>query len=71
MKAVEITAPGVVQVVERPEPVLGRGQALLRVRRVGFCGSLDQFGHDLIGDEASGSLVRSALRYWRQYKARA
>jgi L-galactonate 5-dehydrogenase len=39
MKAVEITAPGIVNVVDRPEPVLGPGQALLRVLRVGLCGT--------------------------------
>jgi 2-desacetyl-2-hydroxyethyl bacteriochlorophyllide A dehydrogenase len=39
MKALEISAPGVVILVERPEPVLGAGQALLRVNRVGFCGT--------------------------------
>lgn len=39
MKAIEITAPGVVNVVERPEPRVAPGEALLRVRRVGFCGT--------------------------------
>ena len=39
MKAVEITTPGVVNIVERPEPTLAAGEALLRVRRVGFCGT--------------------------------
>jgi L-galactonate 5-dehydrogenase len=39
MKAVEITSPGVVNVVERPLPSPGPGEALLRVRRVGFCGT--------------------------------
>lgn len=39
MKAVEITSPGVVNVVDRPAPTLGPGEALLRIRRVGFCGT--------------------------------
>jgi 2-desacetyl-2-hydroxyethyl bacteriochlorophyllide A dehydrogenase len=39
MKAIELTAPGVVRVVDRPEPVAAEGEALLCVRRVGFCGT--------------------------------
>jgi len=39
MKAVEITSPGVVNIVERPAPTLAAGEALLRIRRVGFCGT--------------------------------
>jgi threonine dehydrogenase-like Zn-dependent dehydrogenase len=39
MKAVEITAPGEARLVERPAPVLREGEALLRVRRVGYCGT--------------------------------
>ncbi|MBA4104675.1 MAG: sorbitol dehydrogenase [Pirellula sp.] len=39
MQAVEITSPGVVNIVERPAPALAAGEALLRVRRVGFCGT--------------------------------
>jgi threonine dehydrogenase-like Zn-dependent dehydrogenase len=39
MKAVEITSPGVVNIVERPAPVPRPGEALLRVDRVGFCGT--------------------------------
>jgi L-galactonate 5-dehydrogenase len=39
MKAVELTAPGVVRVVDRPEPVPKEGEVLVRVRRVGCCGT--------------------------------
>lgn len=39
MKAIEITSPGVVRVVDRPEPTLRDGEVLLRVGRVGFCGT--------------------------------
>ena len=39
MKAIEITQPGVVRVIERPQPQVAAGEALLRVRRVGFCGT--------------------------------
>ncbi|WP_428305183.1 zinc-binding alcohol dehydrogenase family protein [Lacipirellula sp.] len=39
MRAIEISAPDVVNLVERPRPTAGAGEALLRVRRVGFCGT--------------------------------
>jgi len=39
MKAIELTAPGIVHVVDRPEPLPKEGEVLLRVRRVGFCGT--------------------------------
>jgi L-galactonate 5-dehydrogenase len=39
MKAVEITAPGAARIVERPEPTPQPGEALLRVRRIGYCGT--------------------------------
>ncbi len=39
MKAMEITAPNDARLVERPEPTPRPGEALLRVRRVGYCGT--------------------------------
>lgn len=39
MRALFIDAPGVTRVGTLPEPDPGRGEVLLRVRRVGFCGS--------------------------------
>jgi 2-desacetyl-2-hydroxyethyl bacteriochlorophyllide A dehydrogenase len=39
MKAIELTAPGLVQLVDRPEPTPREGEVLLRVCRVGFCGT--------------------------------
>ncbi|HEX3660874.1 MAG TPA: zinc-binding alcohol dehydrogenase family protein [Acidobacteriaceae bacterium] len=39
MKAVVLHRPGAASVEERPEPVVRPGDALLRVRRVGLCGS--------------------------------
>jgi threonine dehydrogenase-like Zn-dependent dehydrogenase len=39
MKAVELTAPGVIQIVDRPEPRPQTGEVLLRVCRVGYCGT--------------------------------
>jgi threonine dehydrogenase-like Zn-dependent dehydrogenase len=39
MNAVEITAPGEARLTTRPEPTVGPGELLLRVRRIGFCGT--------------------------------
>lgn len=39
MKALQITEPLSVQIVELPAPVPGEGQVLLEIRKVGFCGS--------------------------------
>jgi threonine dehydrogenase-like Zn-dependent dehydrogenase len=39
MKAVEITAPGQARLTERPDPTPQPGEVLLRVRRIGFCGT--------------------------------
>ncbi len=39
MKALIIDQPGQTSIVDRPTPSVGPGDVLLRVRRVGFCGS--------------------------------
>ncbi|MGQ7870730.1 zinc-binding alcohol dehydrogenase family protein [Sunxiuqinia sp. sy24] len=39
MKAIEITKPGAMKVVERPIPVPGEEEVLLKLNYVGFCGS--------------------------------
>ncbi|TWI69508.1 2-desacetyl-2-hydroxyethyl bacteriochlorophyllide A dehydrogenase [Pseudoduganella lurida] len=39
MKAVVCEAPGALRLVERPVPVAGPGEVLLRVRRIGLCGT--------------------------------
>jgi threonine dehydrogenase-like Zn-dependent dehydrogenase len=39
MKAVEITEPGKARLVEREKPTPGAGEVLLRVRRIGYCGT--------------------------------
>lgn len=39
MKAIQITRPFAVDVVDVPEPVLSAGQVLVRIHYVGFCGS--------------------------------
>ena len=39
MKAVEITSPGVVNVVDLEMPVAGPGEVLVKICYVGFCGS--------------------------------
>ncbi len=39
MKAIEITTPGEVKIVEREIPQVGKGDVLLKIKYVGFCGS--------------------------------
>lgn len=39
MRAVAIDAPGLARVVDRPEPVAGDGEVVIRVARVGLCGT--------------------------------
>jgi threonine dehydrogenase-like Zn-dependent dehydrogenase len=39
MKTVVCQAPGELQLVERPVPVAAAGEVLLRVRRIGLCGT--------------------------------
>lgn len=39
MKAIQIIKPGNIQIVEHPVPVAGKGEALLKINYVGFCGS--------------------------------
>jgi len=39
MKVAVTVAPGRIDLIERPEPAPGPGQALIRVERVGICGS--------------------------------
>lgn len=39
MKAVEITKPGEMQLIEREKPVAGNGEILLKINFIGFCGS--------------------------------
>ena len=39
MKAVNISAVGEIEVVDKPIPKLGRGEVLLKIKHVGFCGS--------------------------------
>ena len=39
MKAIQIITPGKIQIVDRPAPVTGKGEVLLKIKYVGFCGS--------------------------------
>lgn len=39
MKAIEITEPGKIKLAERDKPSPGPGEVLLRINRVGYCGS--------------------------------
>ena len=39
MKAIQISEPSVMKVIEMAEPEMGDGEVLLKMRYVGFCGS--------------------------------
>ncbi len=39
MKAIQIITPGEIQIVDRHIPVTGKGEVLLKIKYVGFCGS--------------------------------
>ena len=39
MKAIQIITPGEIQIVNRPAPFAGKGEVLLKINYVGFCGS--------------------------------
>jgi L-galactonate 5-dehydrogenase len=39
MRAIQITSPGKLQIVSRTEPEAGKGEVLLKIKYVGFCGS--------------------------------
>ena len=39
MKAIQISAPAVLQVVDIPKPEAKSGEVLLKIKFVGFCGS--------------------------------
>jgi threonine dehydrogenase-like Zn-dependent dehydrogenase len=75
MRALVIDEPGSAQVVERPRPVPGSGEVLVRVRRAGLCGTdLSTFlGKNplvsyprLIGHEIAGTIeeVGSGVDGW-------
>ncbi|GAB0112997.1 zinc-binding alcohol dehydrogenase family protein [Acidisoma sp. C75] len=66
MKAILCEAPGALRLIERPEPAAGPGEALLRIRRVGLCGTdyhilagrQPYFAYPrIIGHELSGEIV--------------
>jgi L-iditol 2-dehydrogenase len=63
MKAVRVDAEGGVSVVEMPEPAIGPGEALMRTRVSGICGSdlLDWYvrrkAGSVLGHEVSGEIV--------------
>ncbi len=39
MKAIQIITPGEIQIADRPVPVAGDGEVLIKINYVGFCGS--------------------------------
>ncbi|MGH9366039.1 MAG: alcohol dehydrogenase catalytic domain-containing protein [Thermoanaerobaculia bacterium] len=63
MKAVEVGADGEVSVVERPVPKIGPGEALLRTRVSGICGSdllswyVRKKAGTVLGHELAGEIV--------------
>lgn len=63
MKAVEVSPDGSISVVERPVPKVGPGDALLRTRASGICGSdlLDWYvrrkAGTILGHEVAGEIV--------------
>ena len=63
MKAVRVGGDGAVSVVEVPAPRIGRGEALLRTRAVGICGSdlLDWYvrrkAGSILGHEVAGEIA--------------
>jgi len=63
MKAVRVEADGSVSVVEVPVPAIGRGEALMRTRAAGICGSdlIDWYvakkAGQVIGHEVAGEIV--------------
>lgn len=76
MRAVEITEPGQVRLIDIPEPKVGEGQVLLQVYKVGYCGTdLSTFrgANPLVtypripGHEVSGVIteVGSAVDNWQ------
>ena len=63
MKAVRVGGDGSVSVVDVPKPRIGEGEALLRTRAVGICGSdlLDWYvrkkADSILGHEVAGEIV--------------
>ena len=39
MRALQCVEPGILIVIDRPEPVPGAGEVLVRIRRAGVCGT--------------------------------
>ena len=53
MRCAALHAPGDIRVEQRPDPVVGAGESLVRVTSVGLCGSdLHWFAAGAIGDAA-------------------
>ena len=55
MKALMIEKPGKAIVVDRPEPIAGHGEVLVRVARAGLCGT------GPIAGASAKSIARSSL----------
>lgn len=65
MKAVRVETDGSVRVVEAPVPSIGRGEALMRTRAAGICGSdligwyVGKKAGQVLGHEVAGELVET------------
>jgi 2-desacetyl-2-hydroxyethyl bacteriochlorophyllide A dehydrogenase len=68
MKAILCSEPGRLTLIDRPEPVRGEGDVLVRIRRVGMCGTDYHIYHGdqpyltyprVIGHELSGEVVEA------------
>jgi len=63
MQCAVLHAPGDVRVEQRPDPVAGPGESLVRVTSVGLCGSdLHWFAAGAIGDAAISRPSRGRAR---------
>jgi len=73
MKSLVYTAPNEVQLQDRPEPVPGEGEVVLRIEAAGICGSdmHAYHGHDprrkpglVLGHEFAATVLQSASPLW-------
>ncbi|KND62125.1 L-threonine 3-dehydrogenase [Candidatus Burkholderia verschuerenii] len=75
MKALVYTQPNEMQLLDRPEPVAGEGEVVLKIEAVGICGSdmHAYHGHDprrqpglVLGHEFAGIIAQSRDARWRE-----
>ena len=75
MKALVYTQPNEMQLLDRPDPVPGQGEVVLKIDAVGICGSdMHAFhGHDprrkpglVLGHEFAGTIAKSLDAKWKE-----